>query len=49
MKRISKSEYDKLLKVAPMKAKRTKKGFYKLGANRWIAKDKKNVKAKNKN
>ena len=40
MRKISKEEYDELIKREPMKVKRTKKGYYLLGKNKWIAKGK---------
>jgi hypothetical protein len=40
MRKISKEEYDELIKREPMKVKRTKKGYYHLGKNKWISKGK---------
>jgi len=49
MRKISKEEYDELIKREPMKVKRTKKGYYLLGKNKWIAKGKdKNKELKSK-
>lgn len=49
MLKITKEAYEEMAKREPMKVKRTKKGYYLLGKNKWIAKGKdKNKELKSK-